>query len=221
MSDLHAIFFNPPLETNYLGHQISEIYRQGLYEPLLRGRSNLTILDIGGNIGMTSYYFSQFAKDIYTLEPKQELFDILTKMVEFNKLTNVHPIKKALYMDNGEFDLWSNESNKTMSSLNRSVSDGKTAPELVQTITIDKLFEDNGITHVDLMKLDCEGSEYEILGHESFSNVADKIDCIIGEVHSWGNRNPNQLKEALTNRGFKFEWLPQPEGEAKIYIARK
>jgi FkbM family methyltransferase len=218
----NAIFFNPPLEAHWLGHQFVEIYKDKLYEPFLRGKKDLTIIDVGGNLGLTSYYFAQFAKDIYTLEPDAECYGLMTQQFEYNKLTQVHPINKALYTENGEFELWNNESNKTMSSLNRAIHDGKSEPQLVPTITLDKLFEDNNIHHVDLMKLDCEGAEYEILGHESFSKVADKIDVIIGEIHSWANRNPNQLKESLTNRGFRFEWLPKKDpNDAQLFVAQK
>ena len=89
-------------------------------------------------------------------------------------------------------------------------------------LSLNKLFEENDIKHVDLLKLDVEGSEYQILGHESFSKVADKIDLIIGEIHIWADRNPNQLKEALTNRGFKFEWLGRKdENNPGLFVAKK
>jgi len=51
-----------------------------------------TIIDIGANIGVTSYYFSRFAKIVYSLEPSTEHFDILAKMVNFNKLTKFIPL---------------------------------------------------------------------------------------------------------------------------------
>src|SRR3954469_16916993 len=107
----HAIFFNPPLESHWLGHQFEEIYKTKLYEPYLRGKKDLTIIDAGGNVGLTSYYFSQFAKDVYTLEPVQEYSDLIRQMLEYNKVENVHLIQKALYMEDGKFPFFHNSGN--------------------------------------------------------------------------------------------------------------
>jgi FkbM family methyltransferase len=214
----HAIFFNPPLESHWLGHQFEEIYKTKLYEPFLRGRSDLTIIDAGGNVGLTSYYFSQFAKDVYTLEPVQEYSDLIRQMLSYNEVKNVHLIQKALYLENGKFPFFHNSGNKTMSSLNQAISDGKLPPEEVETITLDKLFADNNIEHCDLFKLDIEGSEIEVLSSEGFRLVAPKIDLIIGERHSWSNRNPNQLNEALKNNGFVVETVPH---DADLFVARR
>ena len=219
MAKAHAIFFNPPLENHWLGHQFEEIYKTKLYEPYLRGKKDLTIIDAGGNVGLTSYYFSQFAKDVYTLEPFPEMFELIKQMIEYNEIDKiVHPIQKALYIENGKFGFGGPESNKTMQSLHSAVwTNGK--PDLeVEAIDLVTLFKENNIEHVDLLKMDIEGSEYEVFGHSSFSDVADKIDMIIGESHQWANRHPNQLKDALENRGFEFQWMPH---DAQLFVAQK
>ncbi len=215
---MQGFFFNPPLETNFWGHIFEELYKTKLYAPYVEGKKLKMCLEIGGNVGLCAYYFAQHFDEVISLEPNQEVLDLMNHMLEFNKITNVKTLKQALYIENGQFPLWKNESNKTMSSLNKAIHDGKSEPEKVETITLDKLFADNNIEHCDLLKLDCEGAEYEVLGHESFSLVADKIDCIIGESHAWANRNKNQLKESLQNRGFDFKWLPH---DADLFIAQK
>jgi hypothetical protein len=78
--------------------------------------------------------------------------------------------------------------------------------------------KDEGIDHVDFMKLDVEGSEGEILAGPGFGNVADKIDTIVMETHSWGVRPPQQIKDALTNRGFKVVQIPN---DASIFVATR
>ena len=218
MDDINAFFFRKPLETNFFGHIFSEIYKEGAYVDLLEGRKDLTILDIGANVGITSYYFSQFAKQVYSLEPSSEHFELLSKMVDFNKLTNVKPINKALFTDNGKFPFGGPDVNRTMRSLHMAVwQDGKPIEE-VETITLEKLFEDEKIDHVDFMKLDIEGSEIEVVSHETFRKVADKIDAMLIESHSWSGRNQNQLVEALRKSGFKVKTL---ETDAQILVATK
>jgi FkbM family methyltransferase len=204
---MQAFFFNPPAEDNYFGHIFGEVYKERVYEKIFDGKSNLTIVDIGANLGLTTYYFSQFASKVYSIEPDKDHFKCLEEMVKYNKLTNIVPINKAIYMQDGEFDFGHNE-NKTMNSLHTSTWDKSLPVYKVPTVTLKTLFEENKIEHVDFMKMDIEGSEYEVLGGDAFLEVAPKIDSIQIESHVWANRNPNQLIESLKNAGFKVEAIP-------------
>ena len=105
-----------------------------------------------------------------------------------------------------------------MYSLHQAVNDNSIPPEQVETITLDKLFEDEKIEHVNLLKLDVEGTEAEILGSDTFRKVAPKIDTIVMELHSWMGRHPNQIGESLKSNGFKVSQLPN---DATIVVAQK
>jgi FkbM family methyltransferase len=215
---MNGIFYEGKIEENYLGHQIKEIYFDKVYHPFVENRKDLVFLDIGGNIGLTSNYFSQFAKKVYTVEPSAEHFACIQKMVEFNKLGEVIvPINNAVYIQSGKFPLFHN-ANRTMRSLHMAVNDNSSDPEEVSCITLDQLFSTYQISHVDIMKIDCEGSEAEILASGGFSQVADKIDLVIGEQHSWMGRHPQQLIDALEDRGFKYQEI---NNEAKLFVAVK
>ena len=219
---VQAIFFPKPLDSTYLAYTLAEIYKDKTYVPLLEGRHDLTILDIGGNLGITSYYFSQFAKQVYTLEPAMEHYNIMTQMLAFNKITNVKAIKKALYTKNGPQTFHKNSINKSMWSLFGNVDDKVLPTEEVDCITIDTLFEQEGITHVDFMKLDVEGSEVEIICSPGFKKVAPMIDCMVIELHAWSGRHPNNILEALKVNGFELEMMPRPTpNDAQILIARR
>jgi len=215
-TNTHAIFWLGDIESMMLGHQLCEVYKDRTYEPFLGGRSDLTILDIGGNIGVTSMYFSKFAKRVVTLEPSTEHYSMLVQNIKFNNLTNVTPIMKALYINDGNLPFFHNP-NRTMFSLHTAVRDDA-KPETVGCVRIDTLLKDLEIEQVDFMKLDVEGSETEIVSSESFKNVADKIKILMGEYHDWSGRHPNQLKEALESYGFTFNWL---KSDAKLFVATK
>ncbi|MEK9208023.1 MAG: FkbM family methyltransferase [Patescibacteria group bacterium] len=103
---MQGIFFEPPLQNNYLGHQIKEVFFDKVYAPLIEGKGLKTCLDVGGNVGLVSYYFSQHFTQVYTLEPSKEHFDVLTKMLEFNEIKNVKAINKALFIKEGEYPLY-------------------------------------------------------------------------------------------------------------------
>jgi len=214
---MKAIFYNGRIEDNFLGHQMSEIYKDRVYAPLLEGRKDLTILDIGANIGVTANYFSQFAKKVYSVEPSLEHFTVLLKTIEYNKLDNVTPINKAVYMKTGNLPFYHNP-NKTMYSLHQAVHDPNNPPEKVDCITIEDLIKDNKIKKIDFMKLDIEGSEGEVLGHSSFSRIADKIQTMVVELHAWNGLHPNQIAEYLRLRGFEVKQIPN---DANLILATR
>lgn len=50
----------------------------------------------------------------------------------------------------------------------------------MQTVTLEDLMREHGFDHIDILKLDCEGSEYSILGK---TPSLDRIGLIVGEYH--------------------------------------
>lgn len=221
----HAIFFEPPITSNFLGHQFAEIYKDRVYSQFIEGKNLKTCLEVGANIGVVSYYFSQHFKEVYSLEPSLEHFEVLTKMIEYNKLDNVHPINKALFIKSGKYPLFHPldaegvENNKTMYSLHQGVANPQNAKsEEVDCVTLPQLFADHGIEHVDFMKTDIEGSETELFSSDSFREVADKIDTIVVETHAWSGRHPNQILEAFKSNNFTVEQIPN---DATLLVARR
>ena len=216
--ELHGIFWYGDIQNSFISHILKEIYYDKTYEPYLQGKKDLIIADIGAFNGITASYFSKFAKQVYAVEPSSQSFDLLQRTIQFNKLTNVKCINKAIYIRNEKLPFGGPPGNKTMNSLHMGTwPEGKPIEE-VDAITIEELFKQEGIEHVDLLKVDCEGTEMQVFGHTSFSNVADKIDVVIGEYHQWSGRNKNQLKESLESRNFNFSWL---DTEASIFVATK
>ena len=215
--NMNGIFFEGTPEENFLGHIMSEVYKEQVYAPFLVGKSNQTILDIGANVGITSLYFSNFASQIYALEPSTEHFNCLKQMILFNRIQNVMPIKKALFIRNGKLP-FGGPQNKTMRSLHMSCwKDGKPDEE-VEAITLDTLFDEYKIEKVDFMKMDIEGSEVEVISSEGFRKVANKIDTIVLETHDWNGRNPEQIKGVLNMRGFEVGIL---KTDASILVAKR
>lgn len=215
----HAFFFTPPLQTNFWGHIMEELWKSKVYDPYIPfNKSGTVALDVGANVGLVTYYLSLHFEKVYALEPASDHFKNLMKMVEFNGLTNVAPIKKALFMENGKFGFGGPKDNTTMKSLHMATWQEGKPEEEVETITLESLFKEFEIDHVNLMKLDVEGSEHEILSHPSFKNVADKIDTIIVERHQWSNRHPHQLNEALENAGFTIETI---KNSADLLVAKR
>ena len=214
----HGFFFTPPLATSFWGHQMEELWKSRIYDPYLPLRKEGTIaLDIGANVGLVSYYLAQYFEKVYSIEPSTEHMNNFVLMVNYNKITNITPIKKAIYIQNGTFGFGGPESNKTMKSLHMNTPGWK-EEEKVETITLEKFFEDYKIDHVNLMKVDIEGSEVEVFSHPTFKNVAHKIDIIITESHLWSGRHPHQIVEALKNNNFEVNTIPN---SADLLVAKR
>lgn len=201
---MQGIFFND-FKNSYIPEILKEIYHDKVYQPFLEDKKDLVIMDVGANIGLFTLYASQFAKKIYSVEPSNDHMTVLNTMVKYNKLDKVTTIKKALSHENGTADFYHSE-NVTMFSLSNLV-DNTGVKETVNTITLDKLFEEQGIEYIDFMKLDVEGAEGKIIGSKGFESVADKIGTIVLEWHTWSGFNPTLLVTTLRDYGFKVEPL--------------
>lgn len=223
---INGLFFVPPIESNAWGHIFEEVYKTGLFESFTpRKKEGSVVIDCGANLGITSYYFSSRFETVYAIEPAKEHFDVLSYMIDYNELTNVKPFQFAISIKDGQ-DKFYHYSNRTMHSLygnlatSSSATGGlkKTGEEDVTLKRLDTFIQEQNITHVDLLKLDIEGVEFEILGSDSFGNVADKIDTIVCELHTYSGRNPHQILDALKVRGFKVERILN---DAMLIVARK
>lgn len=215
MKPIKGIFFRE-FEQGYIPEILEEIYKHKVYDPYIRGKKDLTIIDFGANIGLWTHYAYDSAKIIYSVEPSAEHYECLVTMCISNEMHNVAPIKKAISNSNGSAKFYHN-ANTTMYSLNQAVSQGES--EEVETITLDKFFEENKIEHVDFVKMDIEGAEAEVFGGEGFDKVKDKIDVIMGEFHTWTGINPEQFVNYFRDRGFKFRWMNQTS--ASLYVAER
>lgn len=69
---------------------------------------------------------------------------------------------------------------------------------------------------IGLLKLDCEGSEYEIMQTSSF----EKVSYIVGELHTCQSGNPALGLKVLEQKSFVIDkWIPFPDGESGIFWA--
>lgn len=192
-----------PFDSLYIPYIYKEIYFEGVYIDILNNRKDLTIVDVGANIGITVAHFRKFAKKLYAIEPSPEHLTALRKNKEFNNWDNVEICGYALADKNGELEFTQNTVNRTMNTLavggHLHDDSYKVKPEMkfdgaitakgydnrltVPAKTIDTFFEENKIEHVDFMKFDPEGAEDMILRSPGFLKVYKKIDAIEIEFH--------------------------------------
>ena len=140
---------------------------------------NDTIIDIGGHIGLFTLFCKQFTKagKIFSFEPIKENYDIFLENIKMNGLQNIISHNVAVTKTEGNIPIYLSNDESGHSVFEK---DAKTVN--VESISLKKIFDKNNINRCNLLKLDCEGSEYEII--ESLPNdYFEKIDKIIIEYH--------------------------------------
>lgn len=217
MYDLQAFYFRD-FKNSYLPHILKEMYMDAIYEPFLQGKQDLTIFDLGSNIGIFSYYASQYGT-VHSFEPSAMHMDTQRTMLAYNKLNNkVKTYQVALSEVDGTTTFYHN-GNTTMFSLEPAVNSKPEEAETVETWTMKTAMEKAGVDHIDFMKLDVEGHEFKLMASQGFASVVNKIDTIVGEYHTWTNTNPDQMITMLMDYGYKAWWLNQTE--ATIFAATR
>lgn len=207
-------FFFKDFPNTHIPEILEEIYLRKIYEPYVSGKTDMTIVDIGSNIGLSVFYFSEFAKKVYAIEPAKEHQETLQTMLDYNKIQNIQLLSYAVSNKNGTTKFYHNP-NTTAHSL--SLVNDKENFEEVRTVTFDIFMEENKLKHIDLLKLDPEGEEGNIITSEGFKKYADNISVIVGEWHQWGNMEKQQFANVFIDLGFHFRWLPGMR--ASVYTA--
>lgn len=178
------------------------------------GNNELTVIDIGMNVGMASIFFArrQHVKDVYSFEPFPETYKLAKYNIDLNRPgigDKIHAYNYGLFNQEIEQDFAYESDNpggmrivegsKHLSKENG----GITIKTKVASKVIADIFSRHPTSHF-LAKIDCEGSEYQIFENLDHDNMLDKFDYIILETHSGCNRNVNDIEKYLQKYGFVF-----------------
>lgn len=140
------------------------VYEKEAYNVLMKLiKGNATILDIGANKGWYSVIFAKTANDgvVYAVEPTTSAFEELENNIKINNLTNVVPCKIAFSNYSGKGCMTIPFEHSALAYLESQGND-KNQNE-ISVMTIDDFVREKGISNVDLIKIDAEGSEYNII----------------------------------------------------------
>ena len=120
------------------------------------------VIDIGANIGVFSLYAAGCgAEKIYAFEPNRRAYDVLLRNIAANGLEDVIiPFNVAVTGCDGEAVKIPLESSPY--NYIRREDSGDNCEE-VNSVTLATIMTKNGLDFVDLVKIDCEGAEYEIV----------------------------------------------------------
>ena len=168
------------------------LLKKGMYEPSMIEiiQSYLypgsVIVDLGANEGYFSVIAAKLVGDsgrVVAVEPQSRLQSVINKNLDLNHCSNTEVLQTVV----------SDKREKMMLHLSPDMNSGSTS--LMQTtryplqkqeiagLTLAEIFQEQGVTECDLLKVDIEGWEYEaIMGsRELFSNR--RVKAIALEFH--------------------------------------
>jgi FkbM family methyltransferase len=161
------------------------------------------ILDIGGNVGITSIYLASIFPNatIYTFEPLLANYKILQKNTE--QYGNIKVFNIGLGSKNGSFKVFLSDDSENFGGVSfYSEGEGNKTESYTEckVRNINDVIQELNISAIDLMKIDTEGSEYDILSCLN-EEILRSIFWITGELH--GNRD-FELLNYLNSMGFSI-----------------
>ncbi|MDQ3279638.1 MAG: FkbM family methyltransferase [Bacteroidota bacterium] len=169
-----------------------------------------TIIDGGGNIGLTAAFWATQYPDatIVTLEPDDGNFEMLRRNTAAYK--NIYPIKAGVWSKTGHLLV------KDIGHGDNGLVVEETTPDTagaVPALSIDDILEKMGWPTVDLLKLDVEGSEKEIFSR-NYEQWLPKVRVLVVEMH---DRMKKGCSKAVFNTINQFDFSFEVAGENVVF----
>jgi FkbM family methyltransferase len=160
-------------------------------------------LDVGANIGDVTMRLAQLCPKgrVIAVEPVSEHVRMIQVQALLNDVKNVTCIEAALGDREGQIDIH-------VDGGQSSGYWGKGKTEKARLTTLSQLMRDLGMDRIDLLKLDCEGAEWDIL--PASEDVLPQIRQICMEFHCARNWTPEKLASWLRERGYEVRHTPGP-----------
>jgi FkbM family methyltransferase len=169
---------------------MDECYLSGLEHNVPSGG---TVIDVGANAG----YFTLFATSVFTgsqvfsFEPVPANYKQLERHRDLNSTKKIKCFPQAMAGKAGEINLSFDPADSFTTSASM-FAQNNTQNELLKVpcVTLQDVMDQNNIRKCDLLKMDCEGAEYDIL-YNCPPDYLRRIDQIAMEVHRGEKENQN------------------------------
>lgn len=174
------------------------------------------VIDIGANIGTFSLLAARAGAEVYAFEPEQYNYEILCYNAEINGYQDkIHCIKAGVGTP-GKTKLYVHPDNAGGTSAYFNIAKGLDVKkyQIVDFISIHEVFDKYNIKYCDLLKLDCEGSENEII-RDLDDGLVSRIGQISAELHN------NKLKEGFLKKLGKWFKAENTSRRNRIWVFTK
>ena len=167
-----------------------------------------TVVDIGGGIGDYTIFaaYGRPNARVLAFEPFPESFRLLQENLDLNQIDNVEIFSQAVSSHEGTLQFGSPSSDPLSMQTARGLQSPRGDALQVPAVSLGSILNSPAVKRIDLLKLDCEGAEYDILLN-STPAVLEKIDRIVMEYHDGITPfSHDDLVKYLTEHDYKVEW---------------
>lgn len=199
-----------------------EIFMEDFYEAdklIKKLPPNPLIIDIGANAGFFNVLLFSKIKNAQVLayEPLPSNVELFKKTIAENELfQNIRLSQMAVTgTQKSSIDLFTEDTpkNTVVSSVFSTFNKLNQKKITVPAQSLTSIIEENNYEKIDLLKLDCEGSEYDII-YGTDEAILKKVQMMVIEVHQIDNakNNLNSLDQYLRSVGYHTHSMPVQEG---------
>ena len=171
-------------------------------------QSNDTVIDIGANSGFFSIFAAKKANKgrVISFEPVPYLIKKIEENIVVNKLSNITLEQIAISNTNSSSEFYISNTHSGCHSLFKRDDLGEKI--IVKTMTLENYCAVNSINKINLLKLDCEGAEYDIFNSLSESFLRNNVEKISMEYHDViGKHKHEKIVNQLKNNNFSIKVL--------------
>ena len=145
-----------------------------------------TVIDIGAHIGLfTLAAIRAGAEKVYAFEPEEFNYELLCHNIKINGHNDRVDCIKLGVGTAGQAKLYIHPNNSGASSIYLDADKALEASkyQIINIISIHDVFKNYDISYCDILKIDCEGSDRDIL-NELDENLVNRIGQISVEIHN-------------------------------------
>ena len=197
----------------------TEVFVDRVYELSGLSLAGTTIVDVGANVGVFTVWAAAHypGARLVAVEPVPRSVEFLRRNIARNGVPAT-VIAQACAGEPGPVTLYSRGPRVAVSMFPRDVYGSEfVAVDEVAAVTLDQVFDSCAIERCGLLKLDCEGAEYDILLSATPRTLA-RIDALVVEYHLGMNEHePAELAEVLLGAGLDVQ-VSQPYDEEGGYL---
>tara|TARA_B100000029_G_scaffold495957_1_gene561594 strand:- start:249 stop:962 length:714 start_codon:yes stop_codon:yes gene_type:complete len=156
--------------------------------------SDSLFFDVGAHEGsVTSEIYNTYKCNIYSFEPDKETYNNLASIYEENDKVSIYNFALSNFSGRASIDTeYGSESFKLINDENSSNNN-------VEVKNIVEFISDNKLEKIDVLKLNVEGSEFEILNILISSKFINKIECLIIQFHKNTEKATEERERIIKN----------------------
>jgi FkbM family methyltransferase len=199
------------------------VVRKDYFQNGIELRAGDTVIDVGANFGAFSIAASRLVGDagrVFCYEPNPFVFERLQQNIRLNGCRNVTAFNEAVEGRSGDIELFIDR--KSAFSTTHAEVDGRRSSRSPATrVPMRAIASALALAgpSVALLKMDCEGAEYDIL--ESLTpDAASAVGQVVMEVHRVPGKSIDSIPRLLGALGFEVRMTSPLTAFSRMRTAR-